>query len=293
MSAPRTPSPLEAANVPASATPTAPATAAEAASRSPGHAEASLDPHPLFEVAASLLARLKPFLSEPHIEVEARLCSIGQPQKRARENTQKAPVGATPTLIPSRDAPRIVEDGRRRIQVGVSAEDFARMKAHVAEEAEALPFQQSVTEDVITKTGRYTYVVAEDGSESFVGCIAKRRLCNIEVLVPGCPYDVRVSISTEVPKAATSAPAVKPQGYVRRKRRWTATAESFEYAFTRVGADGQQCPSFEVEIEGVHANSQAGVTEAWLADLLRRLLALARLKGNTGLPQKPARGEHQ
>ncbi|CBZ27784.1 conserved hypothetical protein [Leishmania mexicana MHOM/GT/2001/U1103] len=293
MSAPRTPPPLEAANAPASVPPNALETPAEAASRSPGHDVASPDSHPLLEVAASLLARLKPFLSESHIEVEGRLCSLGQPQKRAGESTQKAPVGATATSIPLHDAPRIVAGGHRRIQVGVSAEDFARMQAYVAEEVEALPFQQSVTEDVITKTGRYTYAVAEDLSESFVGCIEKRRLCNVEVLVPGCPYDIRVSISTEVPKTATNAPAVKPKGHVRRKRRWTATTESFEYAFTRVGADDQRYPNFEVEIEGVHANSQAGVTEAWLVDLLRRLLALAQLKGNTGLPQKSVRGEHQ
>ncbi|GET89317.1 hypothetical protein, conserved [Leishmania tarentolae] len=302
MSAPPDLPPLETANAPASVTPTspvsqnaapitalAPSTAAEGtttevASSSPCHGETSPDSHPLLEVAASLLARLKPFLSESHIEVEARLCNLSPFRKRGYATDLSTPVTAMPASTALRHVPRILPDGHRRIEVGVSAADFARMKAFVAEKAEASLLQQSVTEDVNTKTGRYTYVIAEDGSESFAGCIEKKRLCNAELHVPGCPYDIRVSISREVPQAAMTAPAVKPKGYVRRKRRWTAKVESFEYAFTRVGADDQPCPNFEVEIEGVHANSKAGVTEAWLEDLLRRMLALAQLEGNIGLP---------
>ncbi|KAG5500287.1 hypothetical protein JIQ42_04624 [Leishmania sp. Namibia] len=305
MSAPRTPPPQEAADAQVSATaavatlapeagPAATAmSTAETASRSLCHGEASSHRQPLIEVAALLLARLKPFLSESHIEVEARLGCLSVLQKSARENTLEGPAGATATTIRSDDAPRIVEGGCRHIRIGVSAEDFVRMKAYVEGKAKALPLQQTVTEDVNTQSGRYTYAIGEDGSESFIGCIEKRRLCNVEVLVPGCPYDIRVSLSTEVPKGVTDAPAVKPKGYVRRKRRWTATDETFEYAFTRVGADDDQRSVLEVEVEGVLANSRAGVTEAWLAELLSRLLALAQLKGNTGLPQRPLLGGHQ
>ncbi|KAG5477616.1 hypothetical protein CUR178_05322 [Leishmania enriettii] len=306
MSAPRTPPPQEAGDAQASATAAVAALApeagpaatamstAETASRYLCHGEATSHRQPLMEVAALLLARLKPFLSESHIEVEARLCCLSVLQKSARENTLGGPEGATATTIRPDDTPRIIEGGCRHIQIGVSAKDFARMKAYVEErKAKALPLQQAVTEDVNTQSGRYTYAIAEDGLESFIGCIEKRRLCNVEVLVPGCPYDIRVSLSTEVPKGVTGAPAVKPKGYVRRKRRWTATDETFEYAFTRVGSDDDQRSVFEVEVEGVLANSQAGVTEAWLAELLSRLLALAQLKGNTGLPQRPPIGGHQ
>ncbi|AIN99081.1 RNA triphosphatase, putative [Leishmania panamensis] len=308
MSTSRTPPPQEAADVSASAIPTAPASqkaaaveleapasapvaaetsTEEAASSSPGHDEAPPNPPPLLEVAESLLARLKPFLRESHIEIEARICSIIQSKKRTH-SMMKGHVGATATTISSHDAPHIVEGEHRRIQVGVSAEDFARMKAYMAEKPEALPFQESVTEDVNTRTGRYTYAIANDGSESFIGCIEKRRLCNVEVRVPGCPYDIRVSVSTEVPKPAMDAPAVKPHGCVRRKRRWTATEKTFEYAFTRVSTVDHKYPVFEVEVEGIHVSCQAGVTKAWLADLLGRLVALAQLKGNTGLPHRLA-----
>lgn len=252
-------------------------------------------------LAAALLARLEPFLSESDLEVEARLCHLGDPLRRQREDVDGDEKGRdAAAAVPPGDkaaasdepgaAPHLVECGKYRINVGVSAADFARMKGYMAvEKAAVLPFTQILTEDVNTQTGRFTYAIAPDGTESFVGCMEKKRLCNVEVRVPGCPYDIRVSVSTEVPKAATEAPAEKPRGFVRRKRRWTATEGTYEYAFTRVGADhDDQRATYEVELEGVLAQSGAGVTEAWLADLLDRILTLAQLPGNTGLPQRPA-----
>ncbi|KAG5477085.1 hypothetical protein LSCM1_05426 [Leishmania martiniquensis] len=261
-------------------------TTAETASMSPCHGEVSSHPQPSPEVVSSLLGSLKPFLLESQIEIEARLCCLDWVKEDACKSTQKVPVGATVKTIHSDDTPRIFEGERRRIQIGVSAEDFIRMKAYVEEE-KALPLQQTVTEDVNTQSGRYTYSIAEDGSETFTGCIKKRRLRNVEVLVPGCPYDIRVSVSSEVPTVSTTAPAVKPKGHVRRKRRWTGTDGTFEYALTRVSAGDSQPPDFEVEVEGVLADGEAAVTKAWLAELLSRLLSLAWLKDNTGLLKKP------
>ncbi|KAG5502947.1 hypothetical protein JKF63_04720 [Porcisia hertigi] len=262
---------------------------AEAAGTSGDYEEVCPHSQCPLSVATSLLARIKPFLSRSHIEVEARLCKIGHPRKVMRDDdTSRVTASRIVALDSSCNAMRILEAFHQHVQVGVSAEDFARMKTYVAKEkVVALPLQEAVTEDVNTQTGRYTYAIAVDGSKSFVGRIMKKRLCNVEVHVPKSPYDIRVSVSTEVVCPGADAPAVKSRGHVRHKRRWTATENTYEYAFTRVGADDDPSPIFEVEIEGVHVNSQADVTEAWLADLLNRLLVLAQLKGNTGLQQNP------
>ncbi|KPA79733.1 RNA triphosphatase putative (CET1) [Leptomonas pyrrhocoris] len=229
-------------------------------------------------ITQGILERLKPFLSEQHIEVEARLCHFSAPQL-------PSPSTGSDTAAP---ALHILSGSNGRIEVGVSADDFERMRTFV-EAAKKLPTQHTKTEDVITRSGRYTYAMAEDGSERFVGCISKKRLCNVEVHVPGCPYDIRLSVSTEVPRERREAPAVKPKGFVRQKSRWTATEGTYEYAFTRVGGPADKKATFEVEIEGVHANAQEGVTVAWLEELMDRLLAMARLAGNTGLPRNTAR----
>ncbi|KAK7194513.1 RNA triphosphatase [Novymonas esmeraldas] len=242
-------------------------------------------------VAAALLARLQPFLAESHLEVEARLCRLGTSRKRARtvdDSDAAAAAARKPTVTEELNAsdatPHLASAAQGGVEVGVSAEDFARMKAYVESSTAApLSFTETVTEDVNTRAGRYTYAIAADGSGTFVGCMSKKRLCNVEVRVPGSPYDIRVSLSTEVPQPTTTAPAVKPHGYVRWKRRWTAADGTFEYAFTRIGADTDRHPACEVEVEGLHENTETGVTAAWLEDLLGRLTALARLPGNTGL----------
>lgn len=234
--------------------------------------DAAQESNQVMRFAEGLLAQLKPFLSEQHVEVEARLCNFSAPQLSS---------GAS-----SASTPQILRGPYGRIQVGVSADDFSRMRGFV-ESTKKLPTHQTQTEDVITREGRYTYAIAEDGTESFAGVMEKKRLCNVEVFVPNCPYDIRLSISTEVPRGATgqAAPAVKPHGFVRQKRRWTATEGTFEYAFTRVGGPAEKKATYEVELEGVHVNAAAGVTEEWLAELMDRLLALAHLEGNTGLPK--------
>lgn len=237
-------------------------------------------PAPSQDTAADeLLTRLTPFLSEQHLEIEARLCNFSAPELPESSSTTD-------------NAPQVLRGGYGRITVGVSAQDFTRMRAHIEAEKQ-LTMHHSTTKDINTDGGRFTYAVAADGTETFVGCIEKRRLCNIEVAVPNCPYDIRLSVSTEVPRATVAAPAEQPRGFVRVKQRMTATEESYEYAFTSVGGPGghnshhndRSRTTFEVEIEGVHANAQTGVTKAWLAGLLDRLLAMARLEGNTGLPK--------
>ncbi|KPI89986.1 putative RNA triphosphatase [Leptomonas seymouri] len=221
-------------------------------------------------IAHAILARMKPFLSEQYIEVEARLCDLG--------------AHPPPLTANSVSAPHLLNGSCRGIQVGVSAEDFHRMRDFLEAE-EKLSLQHTKTEDVITRDGRYTYAIAEDGAETFVGCIKKKRLCNVEVRVPGSRYDIRLSVSTEEPRKKQDAPAVKPQGFVRQKSRWTATEGTYEYALTRVGGPADEKTTFEVEIEGVHADAQKGVTVAWLEELMSRLLKMARLEGNTGLPR--------
>jgi hypothetical protein len=284
--------------------PAAPEVAKEPAEEGEG-SEAALAPHPAKtsvisasptpaptiaaaaegSLADELLARLKPFLSERHVEVEARLCSFSAPQLLNPD---------TPSPNAAPPGPEIVNGSYGRIQVGVSASDFARMRVFVESEKK-LPMQHVRTEDIITTEGRYTYAVAGDGSTRYLGCVEKKRLCNVEVYVPGCPYDIRLSLSTEVPRAASeTAPVAKPQGFVRRKSRWTAVEGTFEYDFTRVGDINDKKATYEVEVEGVHANAQEGVTAAWLAELMDRLLAVARLEGNTGLPRNttyPRTGE--
>lgn len=235
-------------------------------------------------VAEELLARLKPFLSEQHIEIEARLCNFSAPELPCSTTTTNSTVSPSTSDAVTLAAPQVLKGSYGRIQVGVSADDFARMRVFFEEEKK-LPTQHITTKDIITDGGRYTYTVGEDRSETFTGCVEKKRLCNVEVYVPDCPYDIRLSVSTEVPRAAQTAPQVKPHGYVREKSRWTATEGTYEYAFTRVGTPANRRATFEVEVEGVHDNAQEGVTVAWLAELLDRLLAMARLKGNTGLPK--------
>lgn len=228
-------------------------------------------------VAADLFARLKPFLSEHHIEVEARLCNFSAPQLPHSSGISSD--GAASAL-------QVLTGSYGRINVGVSADDFARMR-HFIESEKKLMTQHTEMEDIITSKGRYTYAIAKDGSECFVGHIVKTRLCNVEVYVPNCPYDVRLSVSTEVPRAAAQekAPPAKPHGFRRRKSRWTATESTYEYAFTRVGGPAERHATYEVEIEAVQTNAQEGVTVEWLDELLRRLLTMAQLEGNTGLPK--------
>lgn len=220
---------------------------------------------------------------QEHVEIEMRLChfDFARPPKsketyrilKPGQSKNKITVGVTAAQFHQIKAAVTAVPP----ETGESAEKKVKLEAAVATAPSASPLvEESTTEDVTVGSSRYTYrVVPANGAERKVpqAMMRKRRLEVIDVRLFDCPYDVRLSISAEVPSTtAELPPADPPKGYTRRKVRTSVTlpAQHVRYDLTWVRAGRDE--TYEVELEGVFDDVKSQLTEQWVAEALKNLM---------------------
>lgn len=212
-----------------------------------------------------------------------------------------ASLAAEPVILPKGAT-------KNRLSVGVQREHWNAVVAHLTTSLvdEAHPALHQVTESVEQNGIRYTYLCPtstaaeqregeggwEKGSDAptVIESVKKTRLYVEDIKMPRQSYDLRFSVSVEDPTEQSKAAAPPPPplpvsrdptrqsggGYGRRKARTSFVDGLYRYDCTEVvDSRGQQ--TYEVEIEGVFADTRTELTLAWVEGLLRRAAALAAL----------------
>ena len=195
----------------------------------------------------SICKRLRTYVGFENVEVEARLCVLTEQRNSQRI---RLPIGSAAVLL----APH-------KANVGMQKRDFDS----IAKLLSSMGDQMEVTSSQTTTSTVGELRVTKDAvTGAIIGCVRKKKLTTIDIVVPDSPYDLRIGVAQEIPvdPSEIKGETTYTRQRVRSCYKQVGSEMSYEMTSVTVGSEA----THECEIELVFP--KLAVDPQWVSQLV-------------------------